>query len=244
MKSHPVIARAVSVAAILAAVSTTGGAQVTQLSVTPKDPEVSVNIRNENIPAKRTIDFTATPGSYVTVIRVTPVGGVEVLFPSMAVVDRAMVPTSKRVPVPKTPTQANPQGVGSIYAFVSARPYVFSKVADGNGWNSLHLTNYAAATDAAIAESFGNEIAAPGSRVLMSKATTAPVAIISHDHRPLMASLASFRAKQCPTLSAQANGATPNISCVMKGVPYPNPLDAKPMQTQAQPQSQPTGTSK
>src|SRR4051812_5160360 len=86
MKIQGMIVRAASVTAFLAAVSATSGAQ--QQNVAANDPEVSVNIKNENNLPARKIDFTATPGSYVTIIRVNPVGRVEVLYPATAVVDR------------------------------------------------------------------------------------------------------------------------------------------------------------
>ncbi len=196
------------------------------------DPEVSVNIRNEHRPADRVIDFTATPGSYVTLIRVSPVGHVEILYPSAAVVDRAMVPSSKRIAVPRMPTPTNPMTAGSIFAFVSNTPFVFSRVADRNGWNSLHLANYSAATDEAIAVSFGNEITAPHSRVMMSKATTSPVAIISHDHSPTMASLASFRAQDCPSFALPVGNSSSGVTCVIQGISFPSPKVSNPGQPQ------------
>jgi hypothetical protein len=231
MKNHGMIARAASVTALLASLSVAGGAQQPKPTVTASDPEVSVNIKNENNLRARKVDFTATPGSYVTIIRVNSEGTVEVLYPSTAVVDRAMIPSTKRVPVPKTPTSANLQSAGSIYAFVSTTPYVYSKVADKNGWNTLHLANYAAVTDVGIAESFGNEIAAPNSRVIMSKATTAPPMIVSHDHRPTVASLASFKNQRCPTTSFALEKGNGVSGCVLKSVLFPFGQGA-PMQTQ------------
>jgi len=208
------------------------GAQQAAVSSAP-DPEVSVNIRNERRPAKRIIDLTATPGSYVTLIRISPLGRVEVLYPTAPVVDRAMIPSSKRVSVQKLTTPSNPLSQGSIFAFVSIVPYVFSKVADDNGWNSLHLANYSAATDGAIAESFGNEIAAPNSRVIMSKATTAPTMIMSHDHSPTSAySLAKFKDKPCPSMRVPKASADGSISCFAQTISLPgmaNPGQGTPM---------------
>ena len=126
------ISASVGLGAALAFPATTPAQQVQPADATP-GPQISVDIRNETRPTERTMSFVATPGSYVTVVRVNTAGRLEVLYPASPDVQRSLVASDERVAIPNNKSAFNPHAEGSIYAFASMLPYDFSKVADKKG---------------------------------------------------------------------------------------------------------------
>ena len=179
------------------------------------DPEISVTTP----PVTRFINFTATPGSYVLLVKVSNTGTVDVLYPAIPSVDLSRVNSAAKVQVP---TLAAPKtnSPAAVFAFVSSVPYDFSKVASGNGWNTLHLSNYAGITDDLIARAFGSEVAGPGARVIMSRATPGGRMAIS---RTPKRTLADSERTPCPSAPAHAYGASASSTCITKSLELTNP---------------------
>ena len=195
--------------------------QTPAISPRSEDPNVFVNIRTEGQAHRQVIDFSATPNSFVVLIRVNNYGTVEVLYPSTPSIDRALVRSEKPI---RVSSLSNPKAFysqGSVFAFVSNDPFDFSKVADGSGWNSLHLASYSGISAESVARTFLDEIADRSSRVVMTDPMFSNAVLGTKSSEPL-SWLTEFRSKGCPTLATRIYGQSGTSGeCVLQGFRMP-----------------------
>lgn len=115
--------------------------------------------------------FSAEPGAYVVIVRVTPRGTLDILYP--------------RSPNEQAPYRATTEartrlifrndgaeGFGEISAISSAAPFDFSKVSDGTKWNARRLSHPRPGFAGSLSNAFFDDISgAPGSRYGIASAT-------------------------------------------------------------------------
>ncbi len=101
--------------------------------------------------------FNAVPGSYATVIRVTPRNTIEVLYPRIPSGQKPYVMTADARTKISFRTDGK-EGLGLVYAISSDTPFDYSRVSSSAGWNSDRLSNPIGTTMPEIAGHFFNEI--------------------------------------------------------------------------------------
>jgi hypothetical protein len=163
----------------------------------------------------------------VVVIRVSPTGNVGVLYPVTASVDKAFITSAKRVVL--KPLIAKNASAG-IFAFASRTPFDFSKVSDGEGWNSLHLASFKGLSGQTIAEEFVTEISSPLARVAMATAPNGGIVLLDKGYRQATRGLAAFKAMPCPTLSRQVGSVAGMAVC--SGIGKTSSFVSKPVYSQ------------
>lgn len=197
----------------------------------PEDPEVSLTIRNEGQAHRQVINFSATPGSFVVLIRVNPAGVVDVLHPATPSLERSLVRSEKSV---RVSSLSNPKAFyshGTVFAFVSRNPFDFSKVSGKSGWNSLHLRSYSGISAETIARTFGDEISLPWSRVIMTDPMYSG-AVAGTKSGESLTWLTTFRNKECPTLATITySGSSGRAECSIQGFRVPGAQPSRSLQT-------------
>lgn len=179
--------------------ASSGSAQQAQSNgIQPYDPDITIIQRSDFQTSRRLVDFAVTPNSYVVVIRVGSRGAVDVLYPLVPSVDKALIKSDRVVHV--SDLNGTNKRDGTIYGFVSLTPFVFSRVSSDNGWNSFHLANYSGSTDEVIAQTFGSDISSETSRVVMARATPGGPSLVTRGYTQPNR-LASFHNKPCPYLA-------------------------------------------
>ena len=120
---------------------------------------------------KATVYFNAEPGSYVVVVRVTPRGNLEVLYPRSPDAQTPYRPSSEaRTALPFR--NDGIEGIGEISAMASATPFDFSKVSDGKKWNGKRLSHPRQGLGGSLAGGFFEDISGvAGSRYGLASAT-------------------------------------------------------------------------
>jgi hypothetical protein len=201
------------------------------------DPSIDVTLENPRSDKLSRVRFSATPGTYVTVISVSSNGKVEVLYPASPDVTSAFVTSSRTVTLPRLTSTSRLQLQRDIYAFASFVPFNFAKVSDGSGWNSLHLSNYGIGSGENIALAFAAEISDPAARVVMAPAITESGVLVTRQFTPATRWLATFHNKPCPYLSTVTGSRGGFVSCSGVGrgqatiatrrTPQPNPAFEK-----------------
>jgi hypothetical protein len=154
--------------------------------------------------------FSTAAGNYAVVIRVTPLGRVDVLFPQRPNVNDARVVSNAEMEAKPPVSMSRSSSIGEVYAFASRTPFDFSKVSDGGSWNGLHLAILPGGTTESVAVWFGNEISAEKDRVAMTAAMPGQWSIVDKRYREATPWLASFRRQQCPSLSLALGTCSPN----------------------------------
>ena len=101
--------------------------------------------------------FNAAPGSYVTVVRVTPRNTLEVLYPANPGNQHPYVRSAEARTAIPFHTDGK-EGLGLVYAISSDTPFDYSRVSSSAGWNGDRLSNPIGATIPEIAGYFFNEI--------------------------------------------------------------------------------------
>jgi hypothetical protein len=109
---------------------------------------------------KATVFFNAEPGSYVVVLRVTPRGALEVLYPSSP---SAQAPYRSNSEARTALTFRNDaiEGIGEISAMASATPFDFSKVANGAKWNGRRLSHPKEGIEGSLSSGFFADVLGP-----------------------------------------------------------------------------------
>lgn len=113
---------------------------------------------------KAKVFFNAEPGAYVVVLRVTPRGTLEILYPSSP---NAQAPYRLRADARTALRFRNDgiEGVGEVSAISSAAPFDFSRVADGAKWNGHRLLHPRHGLEGSLSSGFFADISgAVGSR--------------------------------------------------------------------------------
>lgn len=151
---------------------------------------------------KATVYFAAEPGSYVVVVRVTPRGNLDVLYP-LSPGSQAPYRVTADARTPVTFRLDGIEGIGEVSAISSSVPFDFSKVADGTRWNSKRLAHPRAGIEGSLSSGFFDDITgAPGSRYGIASAVygvgvVASGAALADGSVPTAAAALRANAQQC-----------------------------------------------